>query len=151
MIAGAQEKRLRVIPDDRGYLFEILRCDDEIFEEFGQAYITACYPGVVKAWHAHSRQDDFFCCVDGMAKVVLYDARDDSPTRGEIQEFFMGDRNPALLKIPSGVYHGFTALGTGRCLILNIPTRSYDRESPDELRLPWDTPEIPYDWMPQNR
>jgi dTDP-4-dehydrorhamnose 3,5-epimerase len=151
MIDGAQEKRLKVICDDRGFLYEILRSDDEIFSGFGQAYVTACYPGVVKAWHAHSRQTDFFCCVDGMAKVVLYDARDGSPTHGEIQEFFIGDRNPVLLKIPAGVYHGFTPLGGSGCLILNIPTEPYDRDSPDELRLPWDTSEIPYEWNVVNR
>lgn len=151
MIQGAQERKLEVLPDDRGYLFEILRSDDDIFEEFGQAYVTACYPGVVKAWHAHRHQTDFFCCVDGMAKVVLYDARDGSPTQGQVQEFFIGDRNPALLRIPSGVYHGFTPAGDKRCLILNIPTKSYDRESPDELRLPWDTAEIPYEWNAKNR
>lgn len=151
MIDGAQEKKLKVLPDERGFLYEILRADDELFETFGQAYITACYPGVIKAWHAHKGQTDFFCCVDGTAKVVLYDAREGSPTQGEVQEFFIGDRNPALVKIPSGVYHGFTPVGGKRCLILNIPTATYNRESPDELRMPWDTLEIPYDWRPKNQ
>lgn len=146
MIDGVKIKKLRVIPDERGFLMEMLRSDDEIFEKFGQVYVTACYPGVVKGWHYHRKQTDHFTVVKGMAKVVLYDGREGSPSHGEINEFFMGDMNQILLKIPPLVMHGFKAIGTEPAYIINCPTEVYNYEQPDEYRLPYDTTEIPYDW-----
>lgn len=146
MIDGAKIKKLRVIPDERGFLMEMLRSDDEIFEKFGQVYVTVCYPGVVKGWHYHRKQTDYFTVVKGMAKVVLYDGREGSPTHGEINEFFMGDMNQILLKIPPLVRHGFKAIGTEPAYVINCPTEVYNYEQPDEYRLPYDTTEIPYDW-----
>ncbi|GFP27186.1 dTDP-4-dehydrorhamnose 3,5-epimerase [Candidatus Hakubella thermalkaliphila] len=146
MIDGVKIKKLRVIPDERGFLMEMLRSDDEIFEKFGQVYVTACYPGVVKGWHYHRKQTDYFTVVKGMAKVVFYDGREGSPTHGEINEFFMGDMNQILLKIPPLVMHGFKALGTEPAYVINCPTEVYNYEQPDEYRLPYDCIEIPYDW-----
>jgi dTDP-4-dehydrorhamnose 3,5-epimerase len=145
-IGGVRTKALRVIPDERGFLMEMLRSDDELFERFGQAYITAVYPGVVKGWHYHRKQTDHFVCVRGMAKVVLYDSREDSPTHGQFQEFFIGDRNPMLVKIPPLVMHGFKAVGNEMAMIINFPTELYDYRDPDEYRVAWDSPDIPYDW-----
>jgi dTDP-4-dehydrorhamnose 3,5-epimerase len=145
-IGGVRTKALRVIPDERGFLMEMLRSDDELFERFGQAYITAVYPGVVKGWHYHRKQTDHFVCVRGMAKVVLYDSREDSPTHGQVQEFFIGDRNPMLVKIPPLVMHGFKAVGNEMAMIINFPTELYDYRDPDEYRVAWDSPDIPYDW-----
>src|SRR3990170_5785700 len=100
MIDGVKIKKLKVIPDERGRLMEMLRSDDDLFIKFGQVYMTTAYPGVVKAWHFHKKQTDHFVCVRGMMKVVLYDSREGSPTRGEVNEFFMGDHNPILVQIP---------------------------------------------------
>jgi len=147
MIVGVKVKKLNPIPDERGWLMEILRCDDEIFEKFGQVYITTAYPGVVKAWHYHKLQTDNFTCIKGMMKVALYDARENSRTYGEINEFFIGDKNPLLIKVPPMVYHGFKAIGDGTAYFLNIPTLPYNRKEPDEYRLPPDTDKIPYDWI----
>jgi len=146
LIDGVKVRRLRVIPDERGYLMEMLRSDWEEYMKFGQAYVTACYPGVVKAWHYHKVQWDHFVCVAGMAKVVLYDPREASPTRGLINEFHLGYLNPVLLKIPPLVYHGFTAEGGSTALIVNFPTELYNSEAPDEYRLPYNDPSIPYSW-----
>lgn len=146
LIQGVKIKMLKPIPDDRGWLMEILRCDDEIFEKFGQVYITVGYPSVVKAWHYHKIQTDHFAVIKGMAQVVLYDMREDSPTKGEINEFFIGELNPLLIKIPPMVLHGFKAVGTESAFVVNIPTEPYNRENPDEYRLPWNDPSIPYNW-----
>ncbi|MCL4369906.1 MAG: dTDP-4-dehydrorhamnose 3,5-epimerase family protein [Chloroflexi bacterium] len=150
MIDGVVVEPLRLIPDERGYLMEMLRSDDPVFERFGQSYVTAVYPGVVKGWHYHRKQTDHFVCVHGMAKVVLYDGREDSPTRGQVQEFFMGEQNRVLLKIPPLVMHGFKAVGTEMAMIVNFPTELYNYQEPDEFRVPWDSPEIPYDWSLKN-
>jgi dTDP-4-dehydrorhamnose 3,5-epimerase len=146
MIEGVKTRKLRHIPDERGYLMEMLRSDWEEYDRFGQVYITAVYPGAVKGWHYHRIQTDHFICVHGMAKVVLYDGREGSPTQGEVNEFFMGDQNPMLLKIPPGVMHGFKGISQEMALIVNVPTELYNYEQPDEYRLPAHTDQIPYDW-----
>jgi len=146
MIEGVRTRKLRLIPDERGYLMEMLRSDWEEFQQCGQVYVTAVYPGVVKGWHYHKLQTDYFICVAGMAKVVLYDGREDSPTHGEVNEFFMGTQNPMLLVIPPGVMHGFKGISPEIALIVNVPTELYNYDEPDEHRLPAHTDKIPYDW-----
>ena len=146
MIEGVRVKELICRPDERGRLWEILRADDEIFERFGQVYVTTAYPGVVKAWHAHRHQNDFFTVIEGMAKFVLYDMRTDSATRGQLAEFFLGRDNLKLITIPAGVYHGFKCIGDREVVALNCPTQPYNHAEPDELRLPPGTDQIPYDW-----
>jgi dTDP-4-dehydrorhamnose 3,5-epimerase len=146
VIDGVKVRKLRLIPDERGFLMELMRSDWEEFERFGQVYLTAVYPGVVKGWHYHNLQDDHFVCIHGMAKVVLYDGREGSPTHGEVNEFFMGMLNPIMLKIPKGVYHGFKGISEEMTLIVNVPTQLYNYENPDEYRMPAHTDEIPYDW-----
>jgi dTDP-4-dehydrorhamnose 3,5-epimerase len=146
LIAGVEVKTLVRHADDRGYLMEILRADDPIFSQFGQAYVSMNYPGVIRAWHWHEHQDDYFCVIQGMIQAALYDLREGSPTQGELNEFFLGDHNPILLKIPRGVAHGYKTLGVVPSLLLNFPTQPYCRERPDEHRLPWNTERIPYTW-----
>jgi dTDP-4-dehydrorhamnose 3,5-epimerase len=146
MIEGAVTKKLNFIPDERGRLMEILRRDEEIFAGFGQVYLTTTYPGVVKAWHFHKLQDDFITCVRGMLKLVLYDARKDSKTEGEVNEFFIGDFNPLLVKVPRMVYHGWKCISQEEALVINVPTEPYNRGTPDEYRVDPHQNDIPYGW-----
>ena len=146
LIDGVRIKELRLLPDERGFLVEILRSDDEIFEKFGQVYVTIAYPGVVKGWHYHKVQTDFFTVVSGMMKIVLYDGRPDSPTGGEVNEFFMGELNPLLITIPPGVLHGMKAIGTKPGYVINCPTEPYNHGEPDEHRVDPHDNDIPYDW-----
>jgi dTDP-4-dehydrorhamnose 3,5-epimerase len=139
-------KNLKVIPDKRGRLMEILRCNEEIFDKFGQAYVTTAYPGVIKGWHYHKIQTDNFTRICGMMKVVLYDSREDSPTYGNIMELFVGEKNPLLVSVPPLVYHGFKGIGTETAYFLSVPTEPYNYSQPDEYRFPPDTDQIPYDW-----
>jgi dTDP-4-dehydrorhamnose 3,5-epimerase len=146
VIEGVKVKKLKVIPDERGRLMEILRSDDDVFEKFGQCYCTTVRSGVVKAWHYHEKQSDNFAVVSGMAKVGLYDGREDSPTNGEVMEIFAGIHNPVLIHIPPMVRHGFKGIGEGEAVIVNCPTELYNYEQPDELRVDPHGGEIPYDW-----
>jgi len=146
MIEGVIVKQLRVIADERGYLMEMIRSDDPFFETFGQSYLTVVYPGAVKGWHYHKVQIDHFCVVKGMAKVVLYDSREGSPTHGEVNEYFMGEKNPILLVIPCGVLHGMKGIGTEPALLVNTPTEVYNYKTPDEYRVDPHTGGIPYSW-----
>jgi len=146
LIEGVKTKKLRVIPDERGRLMEILRSDDPLFEKFGQVYITTAYPGVVKGWHYHKKQTDNFAVVKGMAKLVLYDPREESSTRGIVNEFFLGDHNPELVQIPPLVYHGFKCTGESEAVFINCVTECYCYEDPDEFRCPPHDNDIPYNW-----
>ncbi|CAN5855335.1 dTDP-4-dehydrorhamnose 3,5-epimerase family protein [soil metagenome] len=145
-IHGVQVKHLRTIPDERGWLMEILRRDEtELLPRFGQVYVSATYPGVVKAWHFHKRQVDNFDCVAGMVKLVLVDTREDSQTKGAVNEFFLGTHNPMLVQVPNLVYHGWKCISAELALVVNVPSEPYNLESPDEYRLdPHGT--LPYYW-----
>ena len=125
---------------------EILRSDESIYEHFGQAYVTTVKPRVVKGWHYHKKQVDHFVGLQGKPKVVLYDGRKDSPTHGIINEFILGFENPILIKIPTYVYHGFTAVSSEPAMILNVPTEVYHYDHPDEYRASPFREDIPYDW-----
>lgn len=146
LIEGVRTKALKVVADERGRLMEMLRADDELFLKFGQVYLTAAYPGAVKAWHYHERQTDNMVCVRGMMKVVLYDDREGSPTRGLINEFFIGDHNPRLVQIPPLVFHGFKCVSEREALVVNTVTEVYDYAKPDEFRMDAHDPRVPYDW-----
>ena len=146
LIDGVKAKELKVIPDERGRLMEVLRCDEELFERFGQVYVTTTYPGVVKGWHYHKKQTDYVAAVHGMLKLVLYDARPDSATAGMINEFFIGIHCPRLIRIPPGVYHGWKCIGDRESIVVNCPTEPYCYKEPDEHRVPYDSPDVPYDW-----
>ena len=146
LIAGVKVKALRLVPDERGWLMEILRADQsDLYTTFGQVYVSATYPGTVKAWHYHRLQVDNFACVSGMVKLVLVDTRDDSPTLGAIIEFFIGAQNPVLVQVPNLVYHGWKCISLEPSLVVNVPTEPYNYADPDEHRLaPHGT--LPYDW-----
>lgn len=149
MILGVAVKKLPVFPDERGRLMVLLRNDDEIFIEFGQVYVTTAYPGVVKAWHFHRHQTDNMTVIRGMMKIVLYDDRVKSPTYREINEFFSGVHNPMLLRIPNGIYHGFKCISEEEAMVVNIPTKVYNHDDPDDHRIsphPKIGMGIPYDW-----
>jgi len=146
MIDGVKTKKLKVIPDERGRLMEILRRDDDLFREFGQVYMTTTYPGVVKAWHKHEKQQDNIACLAGMIKMALYDGRPGSPTLGKVDEFYLGLHNPLLVQVPAGIYHGWMCVSQEEAVIVNIPTETYDYGSPDEQRLDPQTKDIPYVW-----
>jgi dTDP-4-dehydrorhamnose 3,5-epimerase len=146
MIEGVVVKKLRVIPDERGRLMEILRNDEEVFLKFGQVYLTTTYPQVVKGWHYHKRQHDSITCVKGMLKLVLYDDREGSSTRGEINEFFIGEQNPSLVRVPVMVYHGWKCISPEEALVVNVPTEPYNAAEPDEFRIDPHNNSIPYRW-----
>ncbi len=146
MIDGVKLKPLRVLPDERGRLMEILRCDDEVFSKFGQVYMTTAYPGVVKGWHYHKVQTDNMAVVRGMMKLVLFDSRETSPTHGLVNEIFFGEHRPLLVQIPPFVFHGFKAVSDYEAIVINIPTMPYQYDQPDEFRVHPHDNDIPYDW-----
>jgi len=144
VIEGVLVHPLRQIPDERGKIMHMLRCDDPHFEGFGEVYFSVAYPGVVKGWHLHSRQTQNYAVVSGMIKLVLYDVREDSSTHRELQELFIGEDNYCLVRIPPGVYNGFKAYGVEAAIVANCATLPHD---PTEIsRLDPFSPDIPYSW-----
>jgi dTDP-4-dehydrorhamnose 3,5-epimerase len=146
MIVGVKVKDLRVVPDERGRLMEILRNDDDMFTKFGQVYMSATSPGVVKGWHLHTIQEDNITCVKGMLKLVLFDGRDDSSTKGEINEFFIGEYKPQIIHVPANVYHGWKCTSDTEALVINVVTEPYHYKKPDQTNLPPHNSSIPYNW-----
>jgi len=146
MIEGVKLKQLKVIPDERGRLMEILRCDDECFQQFGQVYVTTAFPGVIKAWHYHKLQSDNFTCVYGEILLALYDGRDGSPTFGQINDFIISPSQVKLIHIPKNIYHGFKNIGDSEAIVINTVSLPYNYKNPDEHRLdPFDKT-IGYKW-----
>lgn len=144
MIAGIRIHPLRRIPDERGTIMHMMRCDDPFFERFGEIYFSSVYPGAIKAWHIHSRMILNYAVVVGMIKLVLYDERPDSPTRGEVQEIYIGQDNYCLVTVPPEVWNGFTAVGGHIAIVANCATEPHD---PMEIRrLNPFTDRIPYQW-----
>ena len=144
MIEGVVIKPLRRIPDERGMIMHMLRADDPDFVKFGEVYFTVIYPGVVKGWHCHTRQINNYAVISGMAKIVLYDRREDSPTKGELVQVFAGEQNYQFIKIPTGVASGIKGIGTKPAIIANCATEGHDPG--EDIRFdPFDN-DIPDDW-----
>jgi len=146
MIEGVNIKKLKKLSDERGFLMEILRCDDPLFNKFGQVYMTTAKPGYVKAWHYHKKQTDNFVCVKGKIRVGLYDGREHSKTKGEVQEVILSLDDPILLQIPPQVFHGFESNWDEESIIINIPTELYSYKTPDEYRIDPFNNDIPFKW-----
>lgn len=144
MIEGVQIFPLSRIQDERGVVMRMLRADDPHFVEFGEIYFSVIYPGVIKAWHLHSRMTINYAVVDGNIKLVLYDQRPDSKTRGQLREIVFGQINYQLVRVPPGVVNGFAAVGGQRAIVANCASIPHD---PAEItRIDPFSPSIPYDW-----
>lgn len=151
MIEGVQIKQLKIFPDERGFLTEVLKLGEDTFIETKQTSYTETYPGVIKAFHWHKNQTDVWFVAEGMARVVLYDLREDSPTKGETNVFYAGERNPILILIPPGIAHGYQVLGTKPVKLFYHTDQAYDPQNPDEERISFDDPKIGFDWKIENR
>lgn len=145
-IDGVVVRSLKKIIDDRGWLMEIFRSDWPEFQKFGQTYMTTCKPGVIKGWHYHKLQWDHFVPIKGNALIALYDPREDSSTKGMLQEIEVHEKEPKFVKIPPLVYHGFTPLDEDEIWVVNTPTELFNYKQPDEYRLECDYPSIGYTW-----
>jgi dTDP-4-dehydrorhamnose 3,5-epimerase len=148
VIAGVEIHPLRRIPDERGSVMHMLRCDDPWFSRFGEIYFSTIYPGVVKAWHLHKRMTLNYAVVSGMIKLVVYDEREGSPTRGEFMEIYSGEQNYCLVTIPPDVWNGFKGLGATPAIVANCSTEPHD---PAEIvRVDPASDLITYDWQLRN-
>ena len=144
MIEGVRITDLSIIPDERGAIFHMMRSDDPIFKQFGEIYFSKVYPGVVKGWHVHRRIILNYAVPEGMIKLVLYDDRAASTTKGEIMELFIGEENYKLVTIPPNIWNGFKGIGTKVVIVANCATEPYDPKEIERADPLGST--IPYDW-----
>jgi dTDP-4-dehydrorhamnose 3,5-epimerase len=144
VIDGVQVVPLRRIPDERGTVLHMLRRTDPHFLEFGEIYVSTVFAGVVKGWHRHREMTLNYACPFGRIKLVLFDDRDGSPTRGELQEHFLGPDDYSLVVIPPGVWNGFKGLSEPFALVANCCTHPHDPARSERLDPLSNV--IPYDW-----
>lgn len=149
MIDGVLIKPLRQIPDERGKIMHMLRADDTHFEKFGEIYFSVVYPDVIKGWHLHTKMTLNYAVVSGMIKLVLYDDRKESPTKGELQELYVGEDNYVLVKMPPGIYNGFKGIGVKPAIVANCSDIPHDLEEIQRMN-PF-SKDIPYDWDLKHR
>jgi len=149
MIKGVKITPLKQIVDERGKIMHMLRSDSDIFQSFGEIYFSCVYPGVIKGWHLHKKMILNYAVPVGNIKFVLYDDRENSPTKGNIQEIFMGQDNYVLVTVPPLIWNGFKGIGDVSAIVANCASIPHD---PDEIiRMdPFDK-KISYDWEIKHR
>lgn len=145
MIEGVIVKPLRKIPDERGTILKMQQSTDEEFKGFGEIYFSTIYPGVVKGWHMHEEACLNYAVPKGMIKLVLFDDREASSTKGEIQEIFIGEHNYCLVQIPPKVWNGFKGIGTTEAMVANLNTLPHEEDKMHRLD-PHHNDLIEYDW-----
>lgn len=149
MIEGVIITPLRQIVDERGKVMHMLRSDAKHFSGFGEIYFSTVHPGAIKGWHIHRKMVLNYAVPHGHIKFVLYDDRPDSPTRGEIQEIFMGPDNYCLVTVPPMVWNGFKGIGAEMAVVANCASIPHD---PTEIdRMDPFAPAISYDWALKHR
>lgn len=148
-IDGVVIKKLTQIADERGKIMHMLRADDPLFKGFGEIYFSQVYPGVIKGWHIHTEMTLNYAVVVGNIKLVLFDERQDSATRGQVQEIFMGDNDYKLVQVPPLVWNGFKGIGTAPALVANLASHPHSAEEIKRLD-PLEN-HIPYDWSLKHR
>lgn len=150
MIDGVILKPLKRICDDRGTIMKMQESTDKEFIGFGEIYFSTIYPGVVKGWHLHKKTSLNYAVVSGMIKLVLFDDREDSPTRGELMEIVMGEDNYCLVQIPTNIWNGFKCVGIKTAIVADLTDKTHDPT--DMIRLdPTCNDVIDYDWSMKNR
>ena len=145
MIDGVIITPLFQIADERGKVMHMLKSTDAAFQTFGEIYFSCVFPDAVKAWHFHDKMVLNYAVPHGRIKFVLYDDRPDSPTKGEVQELFLGEENYWLVTVPPKVWNGFKGIGIEMAIVANCAGIPHD---PSEIhrREPTD-PYFPYNWQ----
>lgn len=151
LIDGVRIRETRPVPHEDGHVTEIARDSWDVLDDpVLQVHMTTTFPGRIRAWGLHQRSTDRLFVVSGLVKIVLFDGRNTSPTKGWINELSVSEKNPALVIVPPNLYHGWKNIGTTEAVIINMPTSMYNYDQPDALDMPWDSEQaarlIPYTW-----
>jgi dTDP-4-dehydrorhamnose 3,5-epimerase len=150
-VEGVVFRPTRPVPHEDGFLTEVARASWDVLDSpVTQVHVTTTFPDRIRAWGLHQVSIDRLFVVSGLVKIVVFDGRLDSPTRGHLTEIVVSERNPGLLIVPPNLYHGWKNIGVTEAIIINMPTEMYNYEDPDALDMPWDSVAakdlIPYTW-----
>ncbi len=148
MINGVQIIPLRRIPDERGTIMHMMRATDPHFQQFGEIYFSTIYKDVIKGWHLHREMSLNYACIHGRIKLVIFDEREGSSTKGELMEIFLGPDNYSLVIIPPEVWNGFKGIVEPVSIVANCCTHAHDPSRSSRLD-PFDN-HIPYNWNVRN-
>ena len=143
-IQGVEIIKKNKIVDDRGVILHMLRVDDKNYKKFGEIYFSTINPNKIKAWHFHKLMTLNYAVVHGSIKLVLYDDRDESKTKGTIQEIILSNENHYLVSIPPKIWNGFCSSNNKHAILANCSDIPHDKE--EIIRLPFDDPKFPYKW-----
>ena len=144
IIDGVKIIKKKQIIDDRGKILHMLRVDDENFVKFGEIYFSKIYHNAIKAWHFHKLMTLNYVTVHGSIKLVLYDDREESTTKGKVQEIMLSNKNPYLVSIPPKIWNGFCSASNEDAILANCSDIPHDKD--EIVRLPFDDPKFPYKW-----
>jgi dTDP-4-dehydrorhamnose 3,5-epimerase len=145
MIDGVKIIKKKVISDDRGKILHMLKCDDENFVKFGEIYFSYVFPKKIKAWHLHKKMTLNYVAVFGSIKIVLYDDRKESKTKGEIQEIYLSNENHELVVIPPLIWNGFISADKNLAILANCSDIPHDKS--EIIRSNYNDPKFPYEWQ----
>lgn len=150
MLPGVKIHDLKRNTDERGFFSELFREDWKEFignDRIVQVNMSLSHPGVIRAWHRHSRgQTDYFCVVDGEAEIGVYDGTEGSKTKGQSDRIRLSSEKPQILRVPGHYWHGTKCIGKKPSLSIYLVTKLYDAKNPDEERMPHDSKETKYKW-----
>jgi len=142
LINGVRLYYLNQIPDERGMVKHFMVEEDNF--HFGEAYFSTVYKGIVKGWHGYGSKILNYCVPVGMVKLVLWDARKESPTYNQINKFYLGEQNYERVVIPAQVMNSFKGIATPYSLVAVVASERFNETR--TIRLPLDDPRIPFDW-----
>lgn len=132
--------------DDRGGIFHMLRNDEPAFKKFGEIYFSQIYPGVIKAWHHHKLMTLNYLLISGSIRLVLFDDRPGSPTKGVFQEIYLHPEDSKLVTIPPGIWNGFKGVGPTASIVANCASEPHTKE--EITYRPYQ--DFDYDWSQKN-
>jgi len=145
LIDGVAIREVRSVITANSVTTEICRSDWGVVEgAIEQTIHVAMRGGAVSAWHQHRHRWDYLFVIGGHLRIVLYDPREESPTRGQVDVFHLSPNRPQLLAVPPAVWHGVQNLSNDVSSFVNLFNKRYEYADPDEWRLPPDTDQIPY-------
>ena len=149
MIEGILITKRDQISDDRGKIMHMVRNDDKIFKKFGEIYFSCIYPHKIKAWHMHKKMTLNYAIISGQLKIVLFDDRKKSSTKGTLQEIYMSTENYFLLSVPPLIWNGFKGIGTETSIVANCSDIPHDKN--EMVRMNPNSKKIPYKWELKHR
>jgi len=145
IIKGVKIIEKKIISDSRGKILHMLRNDDKNFQKFGEIYFSYVKPKKIKAWHIHTKMNLNYVAAYGKIKIVLFDDRKNSPTKGTIQEIFLSNSNHILVSIPPLIWNGFCSINDDIAILANCSDIPHDKS--EIKRLPYNDPMFPYKWI----